>query len=61
VFLQHRCIGLFEANRAYLHLQNYDLQEEFLSVSKSTITGNNVLDADASNTDAFLSRDTCVS
>jgi hypothetical protein len=37
------------------------LQEEFLSKNNSILTGNNVLDAAASNIDGFLWRDTCVS
>jgi hypothetical protein len=36
------------------HLENSDLQEGFLSKTHSIITGNNVLDATASNLDFFL-------
>jgi hypothetical protein len=38
-----------------------DVQEEFLSKPNSILTKNNVLDVPASNTDGFLSSDTCVS
>jgi hypothetical protein len=61
VFLQHCLIGLFETKRAYLQLMKPKLQEVFLSKNNTILTGNNVLDAPASNTDGFLWRDTCVS
>jgi hypothetical protein len=38
VFLQLRFIGQFGANTAYLHNENYDLQEVFLSKTNSTLT-----------------------
>jgi hypothetical protein len=46
---------------AFLHLENYDLQEVFLSKTNSILTGNKALEAPASNTHGFLLRDTCVS
>jgi hypothetical protein len=45
------------AKRAYLILEIYDLQEAFHSKSNSVLTGNNLLDAHASNTDGFHSSD----
>jgi hypothetical protein len=39
VFLQLCFIGLFGANAAYLHNENYELQEVFLSKSNSILTG----------------------
>jgi hypothetical protein len=48
-------------NTAYLHLETPKLQGAFLSKTETILTGNNVLDAPASNTDGFLSRDTRVS
>jgi hypothetical protein len=47
----------FGANRAYVHLENYDLQEVFISNTNSISQGNNVLDTPASNIDGFLYRD----
>jgi hypothetical protein len=41
--------------------ENYDLLEIFPLKSYSILTGNKVLDAHASNTDGFLSRDTSFS
>jgi hypothetical protein len=38
VFLQLTIIGLFGANRAYLHLENCDLQEVFLAKTNSMLT-----------------------
>jgi hypothetical protein len=55
VFLQIRWIGLYGANRAYLHLETPILQEVLPS---KTIHS---LDAASSNIDGFLWRDTCVS
>jgi hypothetical protein len=49
------------ANTAYLHLENYDLPEVFLSKLIQFSPGSNVLDANASDTDDFLWRDICVS
>jgi hypothetical protein len=39
VFLQLCFIGLFGANTAYLHNENYELQEVFLPKSNSILTG----------------------
>jgi hypothetical protein len=55
------CIGLFGTNRTYLHLVKLKLQEEFHQKPTQYSKGNNVLDAPASNTDGFNSRDTWVS
>jgi hypothetical protein len=49
------------ANRVYNHLGTPKFPEVFHSKTNSIFTGNNVLDALASNTDGFLSRGTCVS
>jgi hypothetical protein len=49
------------ANTAYLHLETPKLQGAFLSKTNTILTGNNVLEAAASNTDCFLSRDILVS
>jgi hypothetical protein len=38
VFVQLSWIGLFGANRDYLHIENYDLQEVFLSKTNSILT-----------------------
>jgi hypothetical protein len=45
----------------FLHVENPEFQKVFLSETNSILTGNNVLDAPASNTDGFLLRDTCFS
>jgi hypothetical protein len=58
-FLQFRQIGLIEANRAYLDLENCGLQEVFLSKTNSIPLGNYVLDARASNIDDFWGRYMC--
>jgi hypothetical protein len=49
------------ANRTYLHFENYDLQEVFLSRTNFLSQEDNVVDASASTTDVSLYRDTCVS
>jgi hypothetical protein len=61
VFLQFSWIGLFGAKWAFLHLENCDWQEVFLSKTTSIPQGRNVLDAAAANIDGFLRRDKCVS
>jgi hypothetical protein len=38
-FLQLGFIGIFGAKRGYLHLENYDLQDVFLSKINSIFTG----------------------
>jgi hypothetical protein len=55
--LLNRCIWYKEI---YNHLEKPKLQEVFLSKMYSILTLKHVLDAPASNTDGFLSRDTCV-
>jgi hypothetical protein len=52
-------MGLFGANRAYFYLINYDLQEVFLSKTKSTSLGINVLDANACNKEVSFGRYMC--
>jgi hypothetical protein len=61
VFLQLSWIGLSRANRAYPQLENDEWQEEFFQNLSQFSQGNKVLDAPASNTEGFPSRDTCVS
>jgi hypothetical protein len=53
-------IGLTGKKCAFLHLQNVDLQKVPLSKLTLFSQGKNVLDAPASKTVGFLSRDTCV-
>jgi hypothetical protein len=48
------------SKRAYLHPENYDLQEVFLSKTNSVHTVIKCARAAASNKDGFLWRDTCV-
>jgi hypothetical protein len=61
MFLQLCWIYLFGANCAYLHLETPKLQEVFLLKTIQLSQGNNVIDAFASITNGFLSRDICVS
>jgi hypothetical protein len=60
VFLQLTWIGLFGANTACVLLETPKLQEVFLEKLPQFSLGKNELDAATSNTDRFLSRDTCV-
>jgi hypothetical protein len=67
VFLGDACvlqlsrIGLFGANRAYLHVETPLLQEGFIIKLTQSSQGNNVLDTSASTTNGVLCRDTFVS
>jgi hypothetical protein len=61
LFLQVSWLSQCGRYWAFLPLENYDLQEVFLSELSQFSQGNNVLDPTASNTDRVLSRDTCVS
>jgi hypothetical protein len=54
-------IGLSATNWDFHHHKNSELEELFLSKCISILTGNNVLDAAASNMGGFLCRDTCIS
>jgi hypothetical protein len=45
----------------FLQVENYDLQEGFLTKPNSILTRKQILDAATSNTDGFLSRGTCAS
>jgi hypothetical protein len=38
VFLELCTISLFGGNRAYIHLENYDLQEVFIKKTNSILT-----------------------
>jgi hypothetical protein len=58
--LQLSWIGLFGTKFAFLHLENPNFQEPFLSKTNSMLTGNNVLDAETYNIDGFHCRDTYV-
>jgi hypothetical protein len=46
---------------AFPHLETYDLQEVFLSKTKSILTGKHAVDVPDSHTDGFVSKHTCVS
>jgi hypothetical protein len=59
--LSNHQIGLCGTKWSFLYLQNYDLQEVFLSKLTQFSQGNNFLDATASNTNEFLFRDKGVS
>jgi hypothetical protein len=58
---QLSCICLFGTKRAYLHIENPKLHEEFLSKKCQFLQGNNVLVVPGSYTSGFISRDTYVS
>jgi hypothetical protein len=60
-FFQLSWIGLFGANRAYLHLETPKLQENSFKKLTQLSQGSNVLNAPHSNTEGALLRDTCVS
>jgi hypothetical protein len=60
VFHHLTWIGVFEAQGAFLPLEHFGLQELFLSKHNTSLTGKTVLHAPASNTGAFLLRDTRV-
>jgi hypothetical protein len=66
-FLERSCIsstqliGLFGAKWAYLYLETPNLQGVFLSKTNSILKGKQCATYFASNTECFLSRDTCVS
>jgi hypothetical protein len=59
VFLQISRIGLFGANRAYIHFEKPNFQGVLLSKTIQFSQGSNVLPANASNTDVCFLRDTC--
>jgi hypothetical protein len=59
MFLQLSRIGLFGANRAYIHFEKPNLPGVLLSKITQFSQGNNVLAAPPSNTDGCFSRDTC--
>jgi hypothetical protein len=54
IFLQISRIGLFGTKRAFLHLENYDWQEDFLSKTTYILIGKQCADVPASNMDGFL-------
>jgi hypothetical protein len=58
-FLQLSCIGQFGTNRAYLQIKRRDARSISLK-RNSILKGKELLDAEASNIDAFLLRDICV-
>jgi hypothetical protein len=60
-FLNSAQKGLFAANGTFLHHENSDFQDVFLSKLTQFSQGINVLDAPISNTDGFLWRNMCVS
>jgi hypothetical protein len=60
LFLQFSWWGLFGAKLAFLQLENYDLQEVYLSTSNSVMPGKQCVEAADSNTDGCLSTHTCV-
>jgi hypothetical protein len=60
VLLQLTGRGTSGANRTYLHLENYDLQEVFIQSLTQFSQGYKVLEAPP-NTDSFLSTGTGVS
>jgi hypothetical protein len=53
-------IGVFRANRDYLHLENCDLQHVVLSNLTQYSQGKNVLHAPATNVGGFVWNDTCI-
>jgi hypothetical protein len=53
-FLNSAQKGLFAANGTFLHHENSDFQDVFLSKLTQFSQGINVLDAPISNTDGFL-------
>jgi hypothetical protein len=55
-----RGIGPFATKWSFLYLENYDLQEIFLSKSNSSLTRKQCGRCSTSNTDGFLSRYACV-
>jgi hypothetical protein len=57
VFLHLSLIGLFGAKKGYLHLENYDFQEVFLSEPNSNLTRKQCARCPSSNIDGFLYRD----
>jgi hypothetical protein len=61
VFLQLTWIGLFGRKRAILHLENYDLQDVFLTKISSVLMGKQCSTCSSSNTDCFLWSDKYVS
>jgi hypothetical protein len=61
LFLHFSRRGLFEAKWAFLYLENYDLQEVFLSTNNSFLPGIQCATAAFSNGDCFLWRGACVS
>jgi hypothetical protein len=60
VYLQFSQIGLFRVSTYSLHLETPKWQYVFLSKITQVSKGNNVLNANASITDGFLLRGTCV-
>jgi hypothetical protein len=52
---------MWNKKRAFLYLKNCDLQAYSFQKLTHFPQGNNAQDAAASNTDGFLSTDTCVS
>jgi hypothetical protein len=61
LFLHFSRRGLFGAKQAFLFLENYDLQEVFLSTSNSILLGKQCATAAFSNRECFLWRGACVS
>jgi hypothetical protein len=61
VFLELWTIGLFGGNRTYCNLKIMIFRKYSFQKLTQVLQSNNVLEAHASDTDGFLSRDTCVS
>jgi hypothetical protein len=60
VFLQLSWVGLFGANKAYLHFEIAKWQEILLSKTNSILKGKQCSRSPDSNTNGFLLRDKCV-
>jgi hypothetical protein len=58
VFHQLSRIGLFATKRAFVHLEDSDLQEDFFPKLTLFSQGNYLIDAAASHIAGFLRRDT---
>jgi hypothetical protein len=54
-------IGICGTQWAFSHVETFNLQEVFLSNTKSVLTGKQCTSAPTSNTDGFPCRDSCLS
>jgi hypothetical protein len=61
VFLQLSLSGVVGNKWAFLHLENCDLQEAFLSETHSILTGKQCTRCSISKRDGFLLRGLCIS